>query len=293
MFCDTNVDPLGPSTDIRDDDVFRMLGDEANLDVDLFLQEYQERRYKRTCSSTFEIELRRRYPLHTLEVPTMTVADRLQDIIYSQRAFGRQNVADYLGFESFEIAYLMSDDNTKRDFLRLALNKWGSCSGRKDAASKEWENIIRQLFALGARFELLGHVEEKEASPEVVQGGIIRDEAVVEVIRQLVVEYFWGKMDLHICQGSVRDLVHGFEYFVSKTESHGIKLGASLSCRRFEVCLDSKFMVAEHGWWIPHEVSLFYDDGLSSWVMWDSTYETYCGEFWDMIDHPERTMPGT
>jgi hypothetical protein len=45
--------------------------------------------------------------------------------------------------------------------------------------------------------------------------------------------------------------------------------------------------------WKPHIFSLYYDDDLSIWAMWDSMYEAYCGEFWDMIDHPERTMPGT
>ncbi|KAG9687480.1 hypothetical protein KCU95_g10315, partial [Aureobasidium melanogenum] len=252
-------------------------------------------------SPSVEKELRRRFPLDTLNFPAITMAARLREIRTFEWSFPPERAANYLGIESFEVAYSMSSDDTKRDLFRIALNKWGLTSGEGDAAREEWQDTVQGLFALGARFELLGIGEEKEKRVGGLEEGIEEDEAVVEVIRQFVAQYFWSKVAFHFpsIQYDIRDLVDGFEYFISRSECLDMRLGPSSSCRRFELCLDEEFMLStgrfikESYWWEPLELSLYYDDNLSIWVMWDSTYEAYCGEFWDLMDSPERTMPGT
>lgn len=298
MFCSLNLfNVRGLLDDNPGDVIFRMLGDEVDLDVYLFWQAFQGPR-GRTCSSAIEPELRRRFPLDTLDFPAITVARRLRDTRRFPCTFSPQEVAEYLGMESFEVAYTMSSDDTKRDLLCVALNKWGYSVGERDAASEKWEKTVQGLFALGASFRLLVRIGEKEETPEGTRRGLVEDEAVVEVIRHFVVQYFWSKIDFDL-PIVIRDFIDGFEYLISRSEYLGLELGASSPCRRFELCFDYEFMFPddildeEDDWWKPYSFSLYYDNKSSTWVMWDSMFEAYCGEFWDLIDHPERMMPGT
>ncbi|KAG9526791.1 hypothetical protein KCV07_g253, partial [Aureobasidium melanogenum] len=178
-FCFAHIfNTLGLLNDMQDDEILRILGDEDNLDVDLLWQAFRGT-FARACSSTHERKLRCRFSLDTLEYPTITLVDRLRDIRYDFSLSPRELVG-YLGIESFEVVFPILDDDSKRELLRGALHHWGSCSGKRDVASEEWEHIVRGLFALGARFELLGRPEEKEETPEGAKGGIVRDEAVAE-----------------------------------------------------------------------------------------------------------------
>lgn len=294
-------DPLELSTDLRSDDVFRILGNEIDLDEDSFWKVFQGT-YAITCSTRVEEELKRRFQLDILDFPTITMADRSRDIRHFPCSFSPQKVASYLGIESFEIAFPTSNVNTKRELLCVALNKWGYSSGEGNPASEEWGQTVQSLLALGASFDLLGRVEEKEDHPDGTKGRTVGYEAVAEVIRHFAVDYVWAKFGNSAYQYDARDVADGFEYFISKTECLGIRLGASSSCRRFEICIDDGFVYSSETldaedcwdcWWKPHEFSLYYDNNLSTWVMWDSMYETFCGEFWDLLEHPERTMPGT
>lgn len=232
------------------------------------------------------------------------MASRLRDLEgWLNPGFSPQHVARYLGIGSFEVAYPTLNDNSKRDLLRGALHMWGCYSAKADVKSEEWENTIQRLFALGASFELLCDGSGREEGPIQVKEGAKGDEVVVEVLRQFVAPYAciraWFKNWDHSLEYSTQRFVEGFEYFVSKTAHLGIGLETRPSCERFEICIDDRFNVwtgtleaAKDCLWKPHGLSLYYDAGLSTWVMWDSMYEEWCGEFWDLIDHPQRTMPG-
>lgn len=290
-------------TDLPSDDVFRILGNQEDLEVDSFWPMFRGPPTFRgtigmTCSAKLEEQLKRRYPLDTLDYPTITMAHRSREIKYYMYSCTPREVANYLGFESFEIAYPTLGDESKRELIRIALNRWGFSSGIRDTTSDEWQNTLRRLFALGARLEMLGSGDEKEERLGGAEEGVERDEAVVQVLRLFVLEYFLAKIGELRYYYRGRDVAEGFECFLSKTERLGIKLGASSSCKRFEICIDDGFVYlmnldAEDCCWEPHDFGLHYDEDLLTWVMWDLTYEKYCGEFWDLIDHPERTMPGT
>lgn len=285
--------------DLRSDDVFQTLGNELNQDADFVWKRVFQEPCIMTCSATMEKQLRCSFLLDTLEFPTITMASRLRDMLFCQYSRSPQVLASYLGTESLETTYVILDNEAKRDLLRAAIHQWGICSNvtihqwgilseKMKVESEEWDNTMRGLFALGARFELLGSGEEDSERPEEVKGGIIGP-------------YVWSRwMDsLHVFRDIVDNFIHGFEIFISKTKCLGIELEASPTCRRFEFCLDSDFIWStdtfcnDEWYWEPHRFSLYYDDDLSTWVMWDSMYEAYCGEFWDMIDHPEIMMPGT
>lgn len=306
IFCYLNIAyPLPPSTDLRIEDILTVLGDELEWDADLVWKVFRGSRAF-TCSTPLEKELRRRFPLDTLDFPTFKMADRLRELEdWLGNNFSPEYVANYLGIVSFEVAYPLSEDDSKKDLFRAALSHWAACSADPSAKSESegWENTIRRLFALGANFRLLCGGRGKEETAKAIKQGVRRDEIVVEVIHHFVVPYALARawvMKVRVPEfHHTREVVNGFECFISKTEHLDISLGPSSSCRRFDLRIDERFVYsdfncdADDRWWEPHDCSLYFDDGLSTWVMWDSAYEVYCGEFWDLIDHPEKTMLGT
>lgn len=232
------------------------------------------------------------------------MANRLRDLEgWLNPGFSPQHVANYLGIESFEAAYSTLNEKSKRGLIHGVLHMWGCYSAKADIISEEWENTLQRLFSQGASFELLCDGSRQKERPIRGEKGARGDEVVIEVIRHFVAPYAYVRAWLTDRSPSIKyntqRFVEGFGYFISKTKHLGMRLERKSSCKRFEMWIDDDFVEwtgAAH----PdnreseaHTVNLYYDDDLSAWVMWDSMYETYCGEFWNLIDHPERTMPGT
>jgi hypothetical protein len=195
-----------------------------------------------------------------------------------------RDLAIYLNVESLEGTYPCLEDNLKRDLLRIAFNHWG-LSIRMATLGKEWEETLRALFAAGAKAEVLCEqaIDDNPGKPESRASG---DEVMA------------SRMS---CGGLVdaRVTLKGFRYLVSRTDYLGVKLDKIRSHKRFKIHFDEFFMRSWCDQYIgdsciePHVLNLYYDDELSTWIMWNAMYEDYCGEFWDLLDHPERMMPGT
>lgn len=90
----------------------------------------------------------------------------------------------------------------------------------------------------------------------------------------------------------------GIRHLISRTNFLGIELVTNGSIKRMEICFDEDYMRASDNpsrnrlWMDLHILSLYYDSDALTWVVWNATYEEYCGEFWALLEIPERTIPG-
>jgi hypothetical protein len=277
-----------PSTEPHVVDVYRRLVDETCFDPELFWENYDWKLYDEP-SSVFKGELQQIVPLFAVEDYNTPLLERIEHMAWNRQLYtSPRDIAHFLESESLEAAYAKSEDNRKRYLLRLALNQWG-CNvgdGRRSTASEIWEEALQRLFAVGARFGVLCRQDSAE-NPE--------HEVMIEVIRHFVRPYAWENAARRGYPLEARDFLKGFQFLISRLKHLGIKLGKISSGTRLEIRCGEDFIWDHHRLdsWIPHPLSLYYDDGLSTWVVWDSAYEEYCGEFWDLLEHPERTIPGT
>jgi hypothetical protein len=274
-----------------------MFADETNLDSELFWGTYSQ--ITSIPPSPVCVDKIKHMSLSNFtECPRVTTAERLAFIaLAKQRWILPRELAIYLDIESLEAAYPSLEDNLKRDLLRVALNQWSFCL-EDPTLSDEWDATFRALFAAGARFEVL--CSERlieildEATSEKPEAQVL-----IEVIRHFVRPYAWRATDWYGGLVKARDTLRGLRHLISRTEEAGIKLETIQSCKRLEICFDEEFMRSSGDMIVgypcihPHTLSLHYDDGSSTWVMWNSTYEEYCGEFWDLLEHPARMFPGT
>lgn len=290
---------------------FRQHVEEFDLDLKVLQDIYGPRDRRVTINPAFEESLERIFPLNAVVYPGITLPSRLEYIRRErQRYVSPQNLAFFLDMDSLEDAYPRLDDSLKRDFLRVALNQWAYCSGwtRTSRQSTEWEKTFQALFAAGADFEVFRGQDIAE-HPGLPAFGNPADAVVVELMRHFVGPYAWANAGRRRPVGA-RDALKGFGYLISQTESFGIKLKTTPSCRRLQIRFDD-FWVWPYGvsrcldtLMNPQTLDVYYDDDLSTWVMWHSVYEEYCGEFWDVLDRqldrqlnsqlnrPERMMPG-
>jgi hypothetical protein len=122
---------------------------------------------------------------------------------------------------------------------------------------------------------------------------------LIEVIRHFVRPCAWQQTKYHGGVVDARHTLRGFRHLIPRIQCLGINLESVQPRERLDICFDEDFMrstsdfVTDDPCVDPHTLSLYYDDGSSAWIVWSSTYEEYCGEFWDLLEHPERTMPGT
>jgi len=285
------------SSDVWNLEIFRLLMDGIDLDSELFWDNYDS--LGDTFSPAFERALERVFPLYTMEYPKSTVAgrlrytkDRCMDLV------SPRDLAIYLDFESLEAAYSTLEDRLRPDLLRVALRQWVYSLAWSEQATlcEEWENILQSLFAAGARREWLcsGGTEEVKGGSESVGS---EDKARAEVIRS-VGQFDWAKPDHSEDFLEPRDLLKSFQCLVSRTERLGIKLETFESCRRLEMHLDDDNLWPVFGlfrtftYLDSRTLSLYYEDDTSTWVIWNSMYEEYCGEFWALLENPGSTIPG-
>jgi hypothetical protein len=283
------------SEDLWNMDLFRLLVDETNWDAELF---WDHRGRYTAPSVPFETALKVIFPMDTMEYPTFRMIERLDHLTKtSERLISPKSLANYLGFESLESVYPTLEDSTKHDITRLAINSWGHFSGW-NFSDDAWEQTLRAMFVAGIKLKVL-YSQDTKSNSNVSRDPGSDIQGVVEMIRQFVRPYAWQKAVHQIRHIEARDTLKGFQYLVSRTDYLGIKLETGQHYGRLEVCFDEDFMRTPNTIFIkdpcidPHTLSLYYDDSLSTWVMWNAMYEEYCGDFWDLLEHPERTMPGT
>jgi hypothetical protein len=289
-------------------DLFKVFADETNLDSELFWENYSQS-VSNPPTPACEGKLEHIFPLDITEYPRFTTAERLKFVgLGRQHYISPRDLTVYLNIESLEAAYSAFEDDMRYNLLRVALNQWAYSLGLpgQETLSEEWERAFRKLFAAGAEFEVLCSrrtVESPDVSmPEPQNSG---SEAMVELIRQFVGPYAferWARStdwaDLNKDLVNVQNTLNGVQYLFSRIKYLGIKLDTISPCKRLEFRFDDDYEVPgscfrANQWIVPHTLSLYYDDGMSTWVGWDSAYEEYCGEFWDLLEHPERTIPGT
>jgi hypothetical protein len=154
------------------------------------------------------------------------------------------------------------------------------------------------LFAAGAHFEVLCS-QETEEEPDGSTLPKPEARVLVEVIRHFVRPYAWQQTDYHGGLVDARDTLRGLRRLISSIQCLGINLERIQPRERLDICFDECFMqssgafVADDPCIDPHTLSLYYDSSSLAWMMWSSTYEGYCGEFWDLLERSERIMPGT
>jgi hypothetical protein len=269
----------------------------ADSDPELFWKNLDRNGYA-APSMPFEAALKTILPLDTVEYPTFTMIERLECLTKMIGPHDSpETLAYYLGIESCETAYPALEDSPKRELTRLAINHWGYSSAW-NKGDRVWEQTLRALFTAGAKLGVL-RSQETEDNPDVSRYGKPEDRDLVELIRHFVVPFSFHRALMHGGLVEARDTLKGFQHLVSRTDCIGIELGTSQPSGRFDICFDEVLMRSSYRihrtdpFIDPHTLSLYYDDSLSTWVMWNSMYEEYCGEFWDLLEHPERTMPGT
>jgi hypothetical protein len=286
---------IAKSKDLWDMDFFRLLVDETDLDPELF---WNSLRDVSMPSVPFEAALKVIFPMDTMEYPTFRMIERLDHLTKtSEHLISPRSLANYLGIESIEAAYPTLEESIKREITRVAINRWGHSAGM-GLSSDAWEQTLRALYVAGFKLEVL-HSQDSEGDPNVSGHGMSEIHGVAEMIRHFVGPYAWGRAGPPKRLLEARDTLEGFRYLVPRTDYLGIRLETGRHCGRLEICFDEDFRrwpYRRHGdgpCIDPHTLSLYYDDTLSTWVMWNPMYEEYCGEFWDLLEHPERTMPGT
>jgi hypothetical protein len=285
-----------PSTEPRIVNLFRRFVDETNFDPELFWENFDWSLYS-SASPVFPGELKNLFPSSTFEDPETPLLERIERMAWNRQLYcSPRDLAYVLNIDSLEAAYPRLKDHRKRYLLGLAFNQWGSMVGHHGAAKASgiWEETMQALFAAGAQFEVLCSQKAGE-HPGNGKPGIPGDEIVVELIRHFVRPYAWETASHRGYPLEVRDFLRGFQFLISRLKHLGIKLETISSYKRLEVRFGEDFTYDHYrpDPWIPLTLKLYYDDVLSTWVLWDSMYEEYCGEFWDLLQHPERKMPGT
>jgi hypothetical protein len=280
-------------------DLFKVFVDESHLDSELFWENYS-RSVSKPPTPVCEDKLERIFPLDTTEYPRFTTAERLQFVVSGrQRYISPRDLAVYLNIESLEAAYPAFEDKMKYDLLRVALNQWAYSLGwlGEETLVEEWEGAFRALFAAGAQLEVLCSQETEEKPDERFAKPKAR--VLLEVIRHFVRPYAWHKTDHHGGLVDARDTLKGLRHLTSRIRYLGMELETIQPRERLDICFDEKFMRSSGDFVTgdpcidPHTLSLYYDDGSSAWMLWCSTYENYCGEFWDLLEHPAMMLPGT
>lgn len=275
-------------------DFLRLLVGEMELDPESFWETYRQDICLETSPRT-EHELKRIFPLVSKEYPTLKIADKLDYIIQTRRScISPRNLAVYLDIESFEVAYPMLEESLQGDLLRLVIMQWGFYTASV-TSGEEWVELLRALIAAGAKLDTLcsQRAEENPGWPKYRKPG---DEVVVELIRHSIGPYTRA-FPVYVFE--YQDSLQGVRRLIARMEYLGIKLETVQPCKMHEISVDADFLWLHRTASVlepyiePHTLSLYYDDKLSTWVMWDSTYEGYCGDFWDLLEHPEQVMPGT
>jgi hypothetical protein len=284
-------------------DLFQRLVDETDFDPELFGENHDWNLYIEP-RSVFTPEIERIFTSNATEYPKTPLLKRMEHMTRNRQLYASpRGLARLLAVESLEAGYSSSKDNQKRYLLRLALNQWGCNAGEgRRATASDWEKSLQALFAVGALFKVLCK-QDTEENPAGVVPGHLGDGVMMELIRQFVRPYAWGHAARREHPLECRNLLKGFEFLMSRLKYLKMKLETLSSRRRLDIRFGEDFTWEYNRpdlWeyckpdpWIPPTLSLYYDDGSSTWVMWNSMYEEYCGEFWDLLDHPERTMPGT
>jgi hypothetical protein len=276
-------------------DFFRLLVNETDSDPELFWKNY-DRNSDGMPSVAFEAALKVIFPMDTMGYPTFTMIERLKCLTKTlDRFVSPESLENYLGIESLEAAYPTLEDSLKHEIMRVAINQWGYFSAFETSGTGNmWEQILRAWFVAGAKLEMLCSRETGD-NPEVPRYGKPGDQEFLELIRQFVGPYAWHKASTRGDLIEARHSLKGFHHLISRTD---FLLATGQVRGRFEICFDEVFMPSssENSWYRdidPHTLNLYYDESLSAWVVWNSMYEEHCGEFWDLFEHPERTMPGT
>ena len=249
-------------------------------------------------SSALEKDLRRVFPFETMNTPKITLPDRLGYVLRNADFFvSPRDLAIYLDVGSMEAAYPGLESNLKSDLLHVALSQWGYWAKNK-IPSEEWEKTLQALFDVGADLEVLCSQETGKTAAEQSFRNLGGD-AMVGLMHSFVRHYAWSSADRRTNVIEARDTLEGFQCLISRAKFSGVKLGTISSLKRFEICFDADFMwpwcdpLCDITLLDPHTLSLCYDGDLSTWVIWNSTYEEYCGEFWNSLDHVELMIPGT
>ena len=274
-------------------DFFRILVNEMDLDPELFWENFRKN-VVFTTSPRIEPELKQIFPLASMEYPTFTMTEKLEYIIRTgQFCDTPQDLAVYLDIGSLESTYPILEESLKSDLLRVLIMQWGFYSASA-TPREEWWEILRALIAAGAKLDMLCRQKNGRNSgrSNIRSPG---DEVVVELIHNFVEPYVSVSTagQIQAC-----DTLRGVRYLISRIENIGMKLETISSHRRYKLGFDESSMCPFKAYLVdasfvnPHTLSLYYDNGSSTWEVWDSTYEEYHGEFWDLLDHPERTMPG-
>lgn len=274
-------------------DLLRLLAAEVELDPEFFWENFRNNVFFAT-SPRIEPELKQIFPLISMEYPTFTMAEKLGYMIRTGRVCDSpQDLAVYLDIESLETTYPRLEKGLQHDLLRVLIMQWGFHSASV-TPREEWGKILQALIAAGAKLDMLCSQQTVESSgrPNHRNPG---DEAVVELIHNFVEAYVSVSV---VGQIQARDTLKGVQYLIPRIEDLGVRLETISSRRRYEFCFDEcsmwpfKIYFVEDTFVDPHTLSLYYDDVSSTWMVWASTYEDYHGEFWDLLNHPERTMPG-
>jgi hypothetical protein len=278
-------------------DFLRLLVGEMELDPESFWETYRQH-VDLATSPRIEPELKRIFPLGLMEYPTFTIAEKLDYIIWTRRScISPQDLAVYLDIESIEVIFPRLDECLRGDLLRVLIMQWGLHTASVNSG-EEWGETLRELIAAGAKLNMLCS-QKPEDIPDRSNQRNPGDEVVVEMIRHSIGPYTWASADFSVRVFEARDSLQGVRRLISRMEYLGIKLETVQPCKMHEISVDADFLWLHRTGSVlepyiePHTLSLYYDDKLSTWVIWDSTYEGCCGDFWDSLENPERVMPGT
>jgi hypothetical protein len=268
---------------------------ETNFDSELFWETHNWNLYDEP-SLVFTAELERIFPPDATEDPKTPLLERVEHMTGNRQLYASpRGLAHLLIVDSLEEVYSRLKDKQKCHLLRLALNQWGcnAGEGRIATASERWEETFQALFAAGARFKML--CSQDTDNPASVVPSDLGDRVMIELIRHFVRPYAWENAAHRGYPLESRNFLKAFEFLMSRLKYLGMKL-ETLSPRKglgIRFGEDFTWKYGKPDPWIPLTLSLYYDEASSTWVMWNSMYEEYCGDFWDLLDHPERMMPGT
>lgn len=265
-----------------------------DIDPELFWESYGQNVYQ-APSPNVEEDLKRIFPLDSMLYPTFRLTDRLEFAASAVTHLSSpMDVAHYLNVESLAAAYPRSAKNQQFWFLRIALHQWAYYS--RDATLREqWERTFEPSIAAGANLRVLSSRETSES----LNDSESERQVVVELISHFIGPYVSSNGMFQGGPVVARDTFHGLQLLISRLRVLGIELETLTCCKRLEICFDDLHLLPFcHIWKAdtsiePHILSVCYNDDLSTWEVWNSTYEEHCGEFWASLEDPERVIPGS